>query len=276
MPTSPPSGVAGRAARWEATRLPGHGRSPAAPLTGPPVACSAPTTSHPMPSWRWPVRRSARSVRSGRHGSTGTSGPRPRARRWSGGSPARRTGRLPSLRSWRRPNGSRSRSPHPSSPTARTRSGAATAPACSARAMRSATHSEEILAAEARLLARGEDRGAPVVDLDVIEDASIAGKEVLGHRLSDEQVATLASIAVSGRRVDLLIGPAGAGKTTAMRALHAAWTRVHGPGQRDRARTIGRCRRGARRGPRRRVRQHREVAPRASTTAGPPSAGASW
>ena len=45
--------------------------------------------------------------------------------------------------------------------------------------------------------------------------------------------------------------------------------------QRDRARAIGRCRRGARRGPRRRVRQHREVAPRASTTAEPPSAGAS-
>ena len=51
---------------------------------------------------------------------------------------------------------------------------------------------------------------------------------MLGHLLSDEQVATLASVAVSGRQVDLLIGPAGAGKTTAMRALHKAWTSVHG------------------------------------------------
>jgi len=86
--------------------------------------------------------------------------------------------------------------------------------------------SAEIIAAEDRLLARGEDRSAPVVELDVIE--AVAEAEVLGHLLSDEQVATLASIAVSGRQVDLLIGPAGAGKTTAMRALHAAWTGVHG------------------------------------------------
>jgi conjugative relaxase-like TrwC/TraI family protein len=86
--------------------------------------------------------------------------------------------------------------------------------------------SKQILAAEDRLLAQGEDRGAPVVDLDVIE--KVAKKEMLGHLLSDEQVSTLAAIAVSGRRVDLLIGPAGAGKTTAMRALHAAWTKVHG------------------------------------------------
>jgi len=86
--------------------------------------------------------------------------------------------------------------------------------------------SEEILAAEDRLLARGDYRGAPTVDLDVIE--RVSRREVLGHLLSEEQVATLATIAVSGRQVDLLIGPAGAGKTTAMRALHAAWTSVHG------------------------------------------------
>ncbi|RNM11827.1 conjugal transfer protein [Nocardioides pocheonensis] len=86
--------------------------------------------------------------------------------------------------------------------------------------------SEEILAAEDRLLARGEDRGAPTVVLDVIEEVS--RREVLGHLLSEEQVATLATIAISGRQVDLLIGPAGAGKTTAMRGLHAAWTSVHG------------------------------------------------
>lgn len=37
-------------------------------------------------------------------------------------------------------------------------------------------------------------------------------------------------IAISGRQIDLLVGPAGAGKTTAMRALHSAWTTAHGPG----------------------------------------------
>src|SRR3546814_16238405 len=30
------------------------------------------------------------------------------------------------------------------------------------------------------------------------------------------------------RQVDLRVGPAGAGKTTAMRALHTAWTSAHG------------------------------------------------
>lgn len=86
--------------------------------------------------------------------------------------------------------------------------------------------STSILAAEDRLLARGENRSAPVVALDLIE--SVVRSEVLGHRLSSEQTATLASIAVSGRQVDLLIGPAGAGKTTAMRALHQAWTNAQG------------------------------------------------
>ena len=86
--------------------------------------------------------------------------------------------------------------------------------------------SEEILAAEERLLARGADRSSPVVDLGTIEDVS--NNAVLGHHLSEEQIATLSAVAVSARQVDLLIGPAGAGKTTAMRALHRAWTRVHG------------------------------------------------
>ncbi|MGE0306832.1 MAG: MobF family relaxase [Acidimicrobiia bacterium] len=86
--------------------------------------------------------------------------------------------------------------------------------------------SEQILAAEDRLLARGENRSSPVLDLEVIE--AVSEREVLGHLLSAEQVGTLTAIGVSGRQVDLLIGPAGAGKTTAMRALHAAWTSVHG------------------------------------------------
>ena len=49
-------------------------------------------------------------------------------------------------------------------------------------------------------------------------------------RLSQEQAEAIAKIAVSGRLVDLLVGPAGAGKTTAMRALREAWSRQHGNG----------------------------------------------
>lgn len=83
--------------------------------------------------------------------------------------------------------------------------------------------SEELLAAEDRLLAHSTDLTAPAVSLDVIE--RVARKQ---HLLSAEQVETLARIAVSGRRVDLLVGPAGAGKTTAMHALKSAWTKEHG------------------------------------------------
>jgi len=85
--------------------------------------------------------------------------------------------------------------------------------------------SETLLAAEDRLLARSDDLSAPVVSLDAIERAT--GRE---HLLSAEQSGTLARIAVSGRRVDLLVGPAGAGKTTAMHALKRAWTKTYGRG----------------------------------------------
>jgi conjugative relaxase-like TrwC/TraI family protein len=85
--------------------------------------------------------------------------------------------------------------------------------------------SAELLAAEDRLLARSEDRTAPSVGWDVME--RVARRQ---HLLSAEQVETLARIAVSRRQVDLLVGPAGAGKTTAMHAMTTAWTTVHGKG----------------------------------------------
>ncbi len=87
--------------------------------------------------------------------------------------------------------------------------------------------SSELLAAEDRLLARAEDRGGPVVDANVIEQATRPKR--YEKAFSDEQIDALARIAGSGRRVDLLIGPAGAGKTTAMRALRRAWQTTHGP-----------------------------------------------
>ncbi len=85
--------------------------------------------------------------------------------------------------------------------------------------------SETLLAAEDRLLKRSEDMTAPEVGLDVIE--RVTRKE---HLLSVEQSEALAGIAVSGRQVDVLVGPAGAGKTTAMHALKTAWTKAHGKG----------------------------------------------
>ncbi len=88
--------------------------------------------------------------------------------------------------------------------------------------------SAELLAAEDRLLVRANTPAAPTVDPSTVEEAT--SRDVLGHHLSEGQATALAQIAASGRQVDLLVGPAGAGKTTAMRALHAAWTAKHGSG----------------------------------------------
>ncbi|GAB7007801.1 MobF family relaxase [Nocardioides sp. AN3] len=90
--------------------------------------------------------------------------------------------------------------------------------------------STAVIEAEARLLDRAEDRTAPRLSASPL--ARIAHGEPArgGPRLSREQSAALESIATSGRQVDLLVGPAGAGKTTAMRGLRAAWTGEHGPG----------------------------------------------
>jgi len=88
--------------------------------------------------------------------------------------------------------------------------------------------SEQLLAAEDRLLQRAATTTAPTVNIEIVDH--VTELPVKGHRLSPEQAQAIATIAVSGRRVDLLIGPAEAGKTTAMRALHRAWTKQHGKG----------------------------------------------
>lgn len=87
--------------------------------------------------------------------------------------------------------------------------------------------SQAILAAEKRLLNRAEDRTAPTVDAGFVRRIGARGP---GAPLTEQQVAALVSIATSGRCVDLLIGPAGAGKTTTMSALRHAWTLANGPG----------------------------------------------
>ena len=88
--------------------------------------------------------------------------------------------------------------------------------------------SEQLLAAEDRLLQRAATATAPTVDIETVD--RIVAQPVKGHRLSPEQTQAIAMVAVSGRQLDLLIGPAGAGKTTAMRALYRAWTTQHGRG----------------------------------------------
>ena len=89
--------------------------------------------------------------------------------------------------------------------------------------------SEVLLAAEDRLLARAATTAGPVVPLETVE--RIARKpDARGRVLGEDQAAALAAIAVSGRVVDVLVGPAGAGKTTAMNGLRRAWEKEHGTG----------------------------------------------
>lgn len=89
--------------------------------------------------------------------------------------------------------------------------------------------SEALLDAEARLLERSRTTTAPTVPLTVIE-RTVARPDREGRALGPDQAEALTRIAVSGRALDLLIGPAGTGKTTAMRALRLAWEAQHGEG----------------------------------------------
>jgi len=89
--------------------------------------------------------------------------------------------------------------------------------------------SPDILVAEDRLLERARTTTAPTVPVEVIEKVT-RHPDRDGRLLADDQALALASVAISGRAVDVLVGPAGAGKTTAMRALRTAWEREHGRG----------------------------------------------
>lgn len=89
--------------------------------------------------------------------------------------------------------------------------------------------SEELLDAEERLLQLSRTTTGPTTPLATIEH--VARKPDSESRvLGPDQASALSAIAVSGRVVDILVGPAGAGKTTAMYALRRAWEHEHGRG----------------------------------------------
>lgn len=89
--------------------------------------------------------------------------------------------------------------------------------------------SERVIAAEDRLLAASNDRSAPTVPLAWVEQAART-KNRDGHVLSPDQERAIAKIGVSARTLDVLVGPAGTGKTTTMSALRRAWEKHHGTG----------------------------------------------
>jgi conjugative relaxase-like TrwC/TraI family protein len=89
--------------------------------------------------------------------------------------------------------------------------------------------SKALLAAEQRLLDLARTHTGPAVPRPLV--ARLARHhDQHGRRLSREQQHVVQQIAGSGRTLDLLVGPAGAGKTVALGALRRAWETRYGPG----------------------------------------------
>jgi hypothetical protein len=89
---------------------------------------------------------------------------------------------------------------------------------------------ESLLDAEKRLLAAGRDTTAatvPVATIAAVAERNLPGKD---YPMSVDQAVAVEKIATSGRRLDVLVGPAGTGKSTTMAGLRAVWEAEHGPG----------------------------------------------
>ena len=91
--------------------------------------------------------------------------------------------------------------------------------------------SQRILDAEARLVAEAGRRGGASVEQTAV-DLALLEMAANGTALDAGQASLVRQMCTSGARLQLAIAPAGAGKTTAMRALTLAWTQdggqVHG------------------------------------------------
>jgi hypothetical protein len=83
--------------------------------------------------------------------------------------------------------------------------------------------SQRILDAEARLVAAAGRRGGASVEQTAV-DLALLEMAANGTVLDAGQASLVRQMCTSGARVQLAIAPAGAGKTTAMRALTLAWT----------------------------------------------------
>ena len=89
---------------------------------------------------------------------------------------------------------------------------------------------EALLGAEARLLETARSLRAPRVSVAVVAGVTEAKLPGRDYGLSVDQALAVEKIATSGRVLDVLVGPAGTGKSTAMAGLRAVWEQVHGPG----------------------------------------------
>jgi hypothetical protein len=87
--------------------------------------------------------------------------------------------------------------------------------------------SQRILDAEQRLIATAGRRDGTAVDESAV-DLALLEMAANGTALDPGQAALVRQMCTSGARLQLAIAPAGAGKTTAMRALTSAWAQDGG------------------------------------------------
>jgi len=88
----------------------------------------------------------------------------------------------------------------------------------------------ELLDAEARLLGAGRDTSGPVVGYGTV--ARVCERPLPGraYKMGQDQAVAVEQVATSGRVCDVLVGPAGTGKTVALSGLLTTWEEEHGPG----------------------------------------------
>jgi hypothetical protein len=87
-----------------------------------------------------------------------------------------------------------------------------------------------ILEAEERLLGAARELAGPKLDMAVVAEVTEQNLPGRDYGLSLDQALAIEKIATSGRVLDLLLGPAGSGKSTAMAGLRAVWEASHGKG----------------------------------------------
>jgi len=87
-----------------------------------------------------------------------------------------------------------------------------------------------LLDAEQRLLDLSHRTDGPTVAVGTVAAVAEANLPGRDYPLSTDQALAVEKIATSRRRLDVLVGPAGTGKTTTMAGLRAAWEAEHGAG----------------------------------------------
>jgi conjugative relaxase-like TrwC/TraI family protein len=89
---------------------------------------------------------------------------------------------------------------------------------------------EALLEAEARLLAASRAMDGPAISVATVARLTEATLPGRSFGLSIDQAVAVEKIATLGRSLDVLVGPAGTGKSTTMAGLRAAWETEHGVG----------------------------------------------